>query len=120
MVLPEPWGTWTDGSEAELLFRLESIPDSDLTLAVKGHAFVNEKHPELNIDVIVNDQPVGRWKFKQGESAEEFRLKIPVEVLKAGAMTDLGLLVKVVFDRIIPNRPFTSGYQVISGGWGLV
>jgi len=52
---PEPWGTWSDGHEAVVYFKLKKAPIGDIALHLTGGAFINEKHPLQRMDVFIND-----------------------------------------------------------------
>jgi len=55
----EPGGRWTDGTEAELLFRLNQPVTSDLQLVIDGQGMVTEKHQQRLI-IRVNGQTVAQ------------------------------------------------------------
>ena len=77
----EEWGTWTDGSEAVLAFQFESLPEADLELVVAAKPFVNEKHPQQEVDVVVNGERVGRWTYDTSRTIKQ-RATIPAELVK--------------------------------------
>jgi len=52
---PEPWGTWSDGHEAVIYFKLKKAPIGNIALNLSGGAFINEKHPLQRMDVFIND-----------------------------------------------------------------
>ena len=68
---PEPWGTWTaeqagltiDGGEAR----------SDVVLETVAAAFVNERNPVVDVEVVVNDLPSGKWRFQFKSGASEYQ-----------------------------------------------
>jgi hypothetical protein len=60
---PEAPGTWTDGARAEFAARLAGGA-GDLTLEVTARPFlVRDRHPTLNVDVLVNGTAVDRWSY---------------------------------------------------------
>lgn len=63
----EPSGTWTNGAEAHLLLKLSEPITDDLILNIEASPFVNEKHTQQKIDLLVNHHLVSQWTFKQGE-----------------------------------------------------
>lgn len=83
---PEPWGVWTEGSEATLVMRPRNIQGSDLMLIAFMQAFIGPKHPRLEVEVIVNGKPVERWTFEQ-ENAAERRALIPGHMITDRSLT---------------------------------
>ena len=85
---PEAWGTWT-GKGAGLVINFAQSVKSDLVLEALAGAFVNEKNPEINVQVRVNDIPVGSWKFRYKYGAppyQTYTMTLPKEALgKASA-----------------------------------
>lgn len=80
---PESWGTWT-GKDAGLAIHLAKNAESDLILESVAGAFVNEKNPEINVQVRVNDVAVGSWSFHYSEGAQPYQVytvKLPKEAL---------------------------------------
>ncbi|NJO52944.1 MAG: hypothetical protein HC840_30110, partial [Leptolyngbyaceae cyanobacterium RM2_2_4] len=103
---PGSWGTWTEGNEALLKIALADLESTgDVLLSVKARAFVHEVHPELDVDVIVNDEQVGEWKFVHGQAESGVRtailsaslvnkqepLQIAFRVPNAKSLAELGL-----------------------------
>jgi hypothetical protein len=103
---PGSWGTWTEGNEALLKITLADLePPGDVLLSVKARAFVHEVHPELDVDVIVNDEQVGEWEFVHGQADSGVRtailpaslvnkqkpLQIAFRVPNAKSLAELGL-----------------------------
>jgi hypothetical protein len=64
---PEPWGTRT-GEQAGLTIDMHGEARSDLLMEVVAAAIGSEKHPAVDVEVLVNDMPSGKWglRFKQG------------------------------------------------------
>ena len=71
---PEPWGTWSK-SEADLTVNLPGPVDSDLLLQAVGGGHVNEKNPDVHVQVLVNNVPAGEWDFhyQRGAAGYESR-----------------------------------------------
>lgn len=80
---PEPWGTWT-GKEAGLVIHLAKSAESDLVLEAVAGAFVNEKNPEIGVQVRVNDVVAGSWNFRYKDGAQPYQtytVTVPREAL---------------------------------------
>src|SRR5262249_32920977 len=60
----EDIGTWTDGPHAVLTAKSISWPADDMILEMTGRPFlVQDHHPSLTIDLIVNGTAVDRWSY---------------------------------------------------------
>jgi hypothetical protein len=68
---PEPWGTWT-AEQAGLTIDFGGEVKSDLTMEAVAVAFVNDKHPTVDVEVLVNDITAGKWSFRFKSGAPEF------------------------------------------------
>jgi hypothetical protein len=100
---PETWGTWTEGSEAGFLVRLDQQRPSALDLAASVHAFVNERHPNLDVAVSVNRQPVARWNFTEEDVDGVRHAFIPADVVGTHS------ILHVEFAMSQPARPASLG-----------
>ena len=69
---PEPWGTWT-AEQAGLTIDLSGEVKSDLVMEAIATAFVNEKNPAVDVEVLVNDTVAGRWSFRFKGGAPEYQ-----------------------------------------------
>ncbi len=69
---PEPWGTWT-AEQAGLTIDLGGEAKSDLVMEAVAAAFVNEKNPAVNVEVLVNDIAAGKWSFRFKSGAPEYQ-----------------------------------------------
>ncbi|MBD1869717.1 hypothetical protein H6F95_20925 [Cyanobacteria bacterium FACHB-471] len=80
---PEDWGTGTLGKDARLVMQVDGSPASNaVELSAIARAFVNEEHPKLDVEVIVNGEEVGQWEFVYGESADgERKAVIPADLV---------------------------------------
>lgn len=74
---PEPWGTWSDGEAAWLIFKLAEEPQQDLVLQLTGHAFVTEKHPVQEIELKVNGHQVVLLRYDFPAHTETRTVAIP-------------------------------------------
>jgi hypothetical protein len=80
---PDPWGTWTTEEFAVSVDSSQKV-SSDLLLEVRAGAFVNEKNPDIEVTVLVNNVPAGEWSYKLNQTAgpcETRRLVLNKEAL---------------------------------------
>jgi hypothetical protein len=77
---PEPRGTWSDGKQAALNFRIEKNPGTDLLLTLNGSAYTTNQHPTVAVDVFASDVKIGYWTFGAGAAASRCVL-IPSSLL---------------------------------------
>jgi hypothetical protein len=69
--------TWTDRPSAVVTLKLADIPDRDLALSIEGFAFLTDKHPVQEIDVLVNRHPVGTLHYAFPSSIDTRVITIP-------------------------------------------
>ena len=69
---PEPWGTWT-AEQAGLTIDLGGEAKSDLVMEAVAAAFVNEKNPAVDVQVLVNDIAAGKCSFRFKSGAPEYQ-----------------------------------------------
>ena len=101
---PEPSGTWSDAKNANILFKIDDSIEGNLTLNIEAEPFINEKHPEQKIDVLVNNKIIGQLMFKWGEEINlKNRIIIPQEIAKS----DDNLLITFNFHNA--QSPFNLG-----------
>lgn len=108
----EPWGTWTEGSEAELTFRLKDTVSSDLRLTALAHAFAPNNIPPQTVEVVANGKTVGPWTLRHGEGRE-------VSVIIPQSITAAASLVRLVFRIAHPSSPNSHGLSVDSRKLGM-
>ena len=70
--MPEAWGTWT-AEQAGVTIDLGGEVNSDLTMEAVAAAFVNDKNPAVDVEVLVNDVPAGKWSFRFKSGAPEYQ-----------------------------------------------
>lgn len=80
---PEPWGTWTDGAEAELCLNLEFPAQGDLLLEIEGECFLTEKHPSQRVAVHLGSTVLGEWRFDHHGNHGLRSLHIPSGLLSS-------------------------------------
>lgn len=51
---PEQWGTWSEGADAEMVFR---APETARSIRLEASAFLVPGHAQQQVDVLVNDVP---------------------------------------------------------------
>lgn len=66
----EPWGTWTEGAESEMLLRLREPVSTDLKLTVRVHGFPADRRGEQAVEVVANGTAVGWWALRDGREGE--------------------------------------------------
>ena len=69
---PEPWGTWT-AEQAGLTIDMSGEGKSDLEMEAVVAAFVNQKNPAVDVQVLVNDVPAGTWNFPFKSGAPQYQ-----------------------------------------------
>jgi len=100
---PEPWGTWSDGDSAAILLGLPALPKSDLALSIEGSAFVSDKHPTQEVEVLVNRRSVESLKYTMPSRVVRV-VKIPREL---ASQNDGRLLIQFEFKN--PKSPAELG-----------
>jgi hypothetical protein len=73
---PGELGTWSDGDTAAIFLKLSAPPKRDLNLCIGGHAFVNDKHPNQEIDVLLNEHLLKTLKYNSSSKAARM-VRIP-------------------------------------------
>jgi hypothetical protein len=67
----EIWGTWSS-DEAAVTVNLPEPMDSDLLLEAMVGGYVNQKNPDVRVQVLVNNTPVGEWNFHYRPGADPY------------------------------------------------
>jgi len=113
----EKWGTWSDGDSALLLLALSSTPKNDLELLIDGHAFLTDKHPSQEVDVLVNGHHVDTLKYDLQTNSGVRVVKMP----KALALEKNGqLLIRFNFKNPISPAELGLGTDARRLGLGIV
>jgi len=73
----ESWGTWSNGEEARLAFRLTSIPHDPLRLELNLRGFVTKARPRQRVVVEVNGVAVDTWEMEHPGGTEKRNIRIP-------------------------------------------
>jgi hypothetical protein len=74
---PESWGTWTDGSNSIVTLKLSDIPKRDMSLSIEGMAYLTDKHPVQDIEVLVNQRPVETLRYTSSGVTDTRVVTIP-------------------------------------------
>jgi hypothetical protein len=76
-------GTWTDGPTSTIRF---SVPPTSGRMVLKASVipFLNEKHPEMTLDVAVNGAAAMRRTFSDASKVHDLRIPLPPDALAAG------------------------------------
>ena len=110
--VPEQWGTWTDGPQAELVFQLTPPPVKEVVLSATVGAFVSDQHPSLDVDVLVNGHILTRWSFTNGQNVGERQIIIPLNIAKESTL-------RVDFHIYDPKSPAELGLSTDGRKLGL-
>lgn len=80
---PEGNGTWTDGKESTLLIKLYKKPNSNLILTLDALPFINMKHAELELNIIVNHRCLGKinYNIKNIKNLNVRKIMIPASIV---------------------------------------
>jgi FkbM family methyltransferase len=100
----EPWGCWARGYAADLVLPLLRLPKKDLLLVGLVKAYVDEKNPQQEVEVIINDRPMARWVIRNGE-AQQKKAVIPVSLWRE--ITGKPIL-RIAFQTKNPRSPAQS------------
>ena len=76
---PESWGTWTDGTHAQLTLKTSNAAGMAVSLQFVAHAFLDPKQAQLVVGIKVNGFEVPSWKFAVQGEPQEVTIKIPKE-----------------------------------------
>jgi hypothetical protein len=97
----EPWGTWTQGSEALLRIRLAEIPRRNLQMNVCVRAFVPRGYPERHVNVRLNGKLLAAWKLTNFDFVT-LGSEISIESVQDG-------ICEIVFEILNPISPRLAG-----------
>ena len=101
---PEELETWSDGDTALVLLALSGTPQNDLELFLDSRAFIADKHPYQEVDILVNQHYVATLKYDQQFNRGIRVVKIP----KPLALEKNGLLL-ITFNPKNPKSPSELG-----------
>lgn len=76
----ENWGTWSEGTVAELDWQLKAKPRSDLSMWIDGRIYPHFAEPAQSIRVIVNGSYVATLERNYEGGLYGARFKIPLQV----------------------------------------
>jgi len=100
--VPEPGGSWTLGSRAELRMRLEPTPATSLQMKCDVFAFTPPIRPKFVAQVLVNGSRVGEWSFGADSPSGARSMVIPSHLLT-------GETLNVTFELSDPRSPAELG-----------
>ncbi len=100
--VPEAWGTWTIGQEAEILLPLEEPLGGDAILTVEAAPYVNDRHPRMQVEIFYGGDIAGTWSY---ESADCVRHSLTIPACRIA--TDTWLLLR--FRIVTPASPLELG-----------
>jgi hypothetical protein len=113
---PESWGTWSVGNKAFISLLLSEPPDHDAELLIEATAFLAKKHPQLEVDISVNQVKLGTLKYDEQTKGGVRILKLPKAVIEK----DGKILIRFAFKN--PKSPVELGVSedIRQLGLGLV
>lgn len=74
---PEGKGAWTEGDNSSFFLKLEERPMTNLSLTIKAFPFINLKHPNLKVDLLVNNHFVGTLNYQLNNFEFIKKINIP-------------------------------------------
>jgi SAM-dependent methyltransferase len=98
----EPWGTWTDGAEADIYFLIEEPLEAGAVLTASVSAFVAPLHPAIRVEVECNGEPIAVWVLDRSEGIEKSAIIRPGIINK-------GRSLRVCFRIYHPASPYGLG-----------
>lgn len=100
----EAWGTWSDGDMSLVILPLPGRLKNDLELLIEGQAFLADKQPSQEIDVLANEHPIATLKYDLQHNGGVRAVKIP----RIFALENNGyILIKFKFKN--PKSPLELG-----------
>ena len=80
---PDHLGTWSLGQDCQMMFMVDEQPeDGTIAKFTITDVAVNEAHPILNVDIIINGRKLGFWEMGPYRGLDERSIFIPPEVMK--------------------------------------
>jgi len=100
----EAWGVWSQGRIADILISLPDNLDKNISLRCAIRAFVNENLPMQSVDVLINNEKVGYWRFDYGYPEPDTQIIIHSDVFnKAISYTHIRFIISS------PSSPASLG-----------
>ena len=114
---PEDWGAWTDGSKADLDFKLQfdQRKVGDILLILDGQAFVSPEHPRLSIAVLGNGHNLALWQVHFKAQNGELVATVPRALIEE----DGHLRVTFLIDKPVSFKELGMGDDGRKLGLGL-
>ena len=91
---PEGKGTWTEGDNSSFFLKLEERPMTNLSLTIKAFPFINLKHPNLKVDLLVNNHFVGTLNYQLNNFEFIKKINIPNSFFKKNNLLKIQFLFK--------------------------
>ncbi len=91
---PEGTGTWTDGDRSTLSIYLTEKPHANLILSINAIPFVNVKHPNLTVEIIVNHQFVRHLIYNASNLPTLSKIEIPGSLVSANNLLEIEFIFK--------------------------
>jgi hypothetical protein len=80
---PEPWGIWSEGTQAQVIFGIPKTHPKSLTLTLR--AFVTSKHPTQEFDLWVNGVKLQEVSLTK-ESNNQLTIPISPAMIETGSL----------------------------------
>lgn len=91
---PEAKGRWSEGESSIFFLILEEKPKKNLILTINATPFVNEKHPNLAVDFLINDHFVGKLNYNFNNFSNVNKIEIPNEFLRNNNLLKVQMIFK--------------------------
>ncbi|HEY2566562.1 MAG TPA: hypothetical protein VGH95_02475 [Candidatus Aquirickettsiella sp.] len=92
--IPEGKGTWSEGDNSTFFLILEKLPETNLILTINAIPFVTEKHPNLAVDVLVNNHFVGKLQYRLNNFSYENKIEIPKTLINTNSLLKVQFIFK--------------------------
>lgn len=102
---PEPWGVWSQEGAADLNITVDP-GCQDLTMVITFHAFVVKTHPEVKIDIHINDRYVDTILFHYSQDYQNWTTLLPANELNNRKS------IHILFKIISPKSPMELGLSL--------
>ena len=89
---PEPWGTWSDGESAEIIFSISHKTAKPISVILSTNPWLTKGHESFNVTAFCNNTKLAEYFFKKPEIVN-WTFDIPPDVL----MGETNVAIKFIF-----------------------
>ena len=89
----EPHGTWSRGEESRLRLTVRPPVRAPLVLEFQASTLITPRRPQVELEVIANDVPVGRWRFDRSLTTRVLTAALPDGAIAVDGQTELTFVV---------------------------